>query len=184
MNSEQELAQATFGGGCFWCTEAVFKDVRGVRSVVPAYAGGHVDDPTYEQVCSGTTGHAEVITIEFDPAEISYRTLLDIFFATHDPTTPDRQGNDIGPQYRSIVFAHDDAQAAEARNAIKELDARGIFGAGIVTAVEPLSTWFEAEDYHRNYFENNPTQGYCSVVIAPKVAKFRATFRDLLSQAA
>ena len=184
MNREQELAQATFGGGCFWCTEAVFKDVLGVRSVLPGYAGGHVDDPTYEQVCTGTTGHAEVIRITYDPAKISYRTLLDIFFATHDPTTPDRQGNDVGPQYRSVVFAHDEAQAVEAREAIKDLDARGIFDADIVTAVEPLSTWFEAEDYHRNYFENNPTQGYCSVVIAPKVAKFRATFRDLLSQAA
>jgi peptide-methionine (S)-S-oxide reductase len=171
---------ATLGGGCFWCTEAVFTQVRGVTAVESGYAGGHVQAPTYEQVCAGNTGHAEVIRIEFDPAQIAYRDVLGIFFAVHDPTTPDRQGNDIGPQYRSIIFTHGEQQARDAGALIAELEAERVFPAPIVTAVEPISTYSRAEPYHQRYFENHPGQGYCAVVVAPKVAKFRQQFRERL----
>lgn len=170
---------ATFGGGCFWCLEAIFEQLRGVSAVQSGYAGGHVPNPTYEQVCTGTTGHAEVVQIQFDPDVISYRDLLEVFFATHDPTTPDRQGNDVGPQYRSIILYHDDEQRAAAKSLIKELDASGTWAAPIVTQVEPLEQFYPAEDYHNEYFRRNPHQGYCRLVIAPKVAGFRERFADM-----
>ena len=171
---------ATLGGGCFWCTEAVFLEVDGVVSVEPGYAGGHVPDPTYEQVCSGTTGHAEVIRIEFDASRIGYRDILGVFFATHDPTTRNRQGNDVGTQYRSVVFTHSDAQQRTAQALVDELDAQQIFGRPIVTEIVPLSNYFPAEAYHQRYFEKHPNQGYCSMVVAPKVAKFRKQFAERL----
>lgn len=167
---------ATLGGGCFWCLEAVFEQLRGVTGVQSGYAGGHVANPTYEQVCTGTTGHAEVVRIQFDPDTISYRELLEVFFAIHDPTTPNRQGNDIGPQYRSIILYHDDEQRATAEAMIEELDASGAWDDPIVTQVVPLEQFFPAEDYHSEYFRRNPNQGYCRLVIAPKVAGFRERF--------
>ncbi|MFS8524632.1 MAG: peptide-methionine (S)-S-oxide reductase MsrA [Limnochordales bacterium] len=172
---------ATLGGGCFWCLEAVFEQLRGVRSVQSGYAGGHVPNPTYEQVCTGTTGHAEVVQIKYDPAVISYRQLLEVFFGIHDPTTPDRQGNDIGPQYRSIILYHDDEQRAEAEAYIKELTEAGVWDDPIVTQVVPLTEFWPAEDYHNEYFRRNPNQGYCRLVIAPKVAAFRQRFATLLN---
>lgn len=171
---------ATFGGGCFWCLEAIFEQLRGVSAVQSGYAGGHVPNPSYEEVCTGTTGHAEVVQIHFDPDVISYRDLLEVFFATHDPTTPDRQGNDIGPQYRSIILYHDDEQRAAAEAIIKELDASGTWADPIVTHVEPLDVFYPAEDYHNEYFRRNPNQGYCRLVIAPKVAGFQERFADML----
>ena len=171
---------ATFGGGCFWCTEAVMLGVRGVERVVSGYAGGPEIDPTYEQVCSGRTGHAEVVQVTFDPAVVSYRDLLGIFFATHDPTTPDRQGADVGPQYRSIVLTHSDEQRDEARRAIADLEREGVWDAPIVTRVEPLDRFWPAESYHQRYFERNPGQPYCRVVIEPKVAKLRRSYAHLL----
>ncbi len=175
----ESLEQATFGGGCFWCTEAVFDELRGVHSVEPAYAGGHVDNPSYEAVCTGTTGHVEVIRINYDPSVITYEQLLGVFFSTHDPTTLNRQGNDVGTQYRSVIFAHDEAQAAPARDFIAWLD--GVFPDPVVTTVEDLTNYWPAEDYHRDYFARNPQQGYCAAVIAPKVARFRARYADLLA---
>lgn len=175
----ESLEQATFGGGCFWCTEAVFDELRGVHSVEPAYAGGHVDNPSYEAVCTGTTGHVEVIRINYDPSVITYEQLLGVFFSTHDPTTLNRQGNDVGTQYRSVIFAHDEAQAAAARDFIAGLD--GVFPDPVVTTVEDLTNYWPAEDYHRDYFARNPQQGYCAAVIAPKVARFRARYADLLA---
>ena len=171
---------ATLGGGCFWCTEAVFLEVDGVVSVEPGYAGGHVPDPTYEQVCSGTTGHAEVVRIEFDASRIGYRDILGVFFATHDPTTRNRQGNDVGTQYRSVIFTHSDAQRHAAQALVDELDAQQVFGRPIVTEIVPLSNYFPAEAYHQRYFEKHPNQGYCSMVVAPKVAKFRKQFAERL----
>jgi peptide-methionine (S)-S-oxide reductase len=167
---------ATFGGGCFWCTEAVFEQVRGVSSVVSGYAGGHVPNPTYEAVCGKKTGHAEVVQITFDPSVISYHDLLTIFFGTHDPTTPNRQGADVGPQYRSAIFFHDAEQEKVAKELIAELNAEGIFGAPIVTEVVPLSNYYPAEDYHQGYYRANPMQGYCQAVVGPKAAKFRKLF--------
>jgi peptide-methionine (S)-S-oxide reductase len=180
MSEGDRTRTAVFGGGCFWCTEAVFQDLRGVRSVLPGYSGGTVANPTYQQVCTDTTGHAEVVEIRYDPEEISYRDLLGVFFATHDPTTIDRQGNDVGSQYRSVVFYADDEQRQEAERAIAELDAEGVYGAPVVTRLEPLDTFYQAEPYHRNFFRNNPQQPYCTAVIAPKVAKFRKRFLDRL----
>ncbi|TQF80792.1 peptide-methionine (S)-S-oxide reductase MsrA [Elioraea sp. Yellowstone] len=168
-----ELARATFGGGCFWCLEPIFRDLKGVTEVVVGYAGGHVPNPTYEQVCGKGTGHAEVVQVTSDPAVIDYADLLRVFFTVHDPTTRDRQGADVGPQYRSIVLAHDEAQAAVARAVIAEVSRAGIWDAPIVTEVVPLDTFWPAEDYHQRYFERNPWAGYCRAVIAPKVAKFR-----------
>jgi len=173
----QEREQvATLGGGCFWCLEAVFEQLRGVKRVVPGYAGGHVPNPSYEQVCTGTTGHAEVVQITFDPDVITYPELLEVFFAIHDPTTPDRQGNDIGPQYRSIILYHDDQQRAEALEAIRALEASGRWPDPIVTQVVPLEAFYPAEEYHREYFRRNPDKGYCRLVVAPKVAKFQQQF--------
>lgn len=174
---------AVFGGGCFWCTEAVFKDLRGVKSVVPGYSGGSVRNPTYQQVCTDTTGHAEVIRIQFDPEEISYRDLLEVFFATHDPTTRNRQGNDVGSQYRSVIFHADDEQRRQALAIINELTEQRAFNRPLVTQVEPLTEFYEAEAYHHDYFAKNPNQGYCAVVIAPKVAKFRKKHAEMLRTA-
>lgn len=172
---------AIFGGGCFWCVEAVFKPLRGVLSVTSGYAGGHVDNPSYEQVCRGGTGHIEVARIEFDPAQVSYRDLLEVFFATHDPTTMDRQGHDVGPQYRSAIFWQDASQKQEAGQFIQQLDREGAFAGPIVTQLLPPATFWPAEAEHHDYFARHPGQGYCQVVIAPKVAKMRKQFQDRLA---
>jgi len=171
---------AVFGGGCFWCTEAVFDELRGVRSVVSGYAGGKTKNPTYEQICMGTTGHAEVIKIEFDPDEISFRDLLTVFFATHDPTTLNRQGNDAGTQYRSAIFYADEKQKEEAALFIKELDDAKTFRNPIVTTLEPLTEFYPAEDYHQKYYANNPYQPYCQITIPPKLNKLHKQFVALL----
>jgi peptide-methionine (S)-S-oxide reductase len=177
------MEKATLGGGCFWCLEAVFEELKGVESVVSGYAGGHVPNPTYEQVCGKGTGHAEVVQVTYDPAVISYGDLLDIFFTIHNPTTLNRQGNDIGPQYRSIILAHSDEQKAAAEAKIKALEAEGLWDDPIVTAVEPLEEFYPAEDYHQGYFRQNPYRGYCMMVIAPKVAKFRKHYFEKLKKA-
>lgn len=173
------LDTATFGGGCFWCLEAVFDDIRGVTDVVSGYAGGVATDPSYEMVCSGTTGHAEVVRITFDPTIISYRDLLDVLFAVHDPTTPNRQGHDVGTQYRSIILYHDAEQQRQAREYVQEMDRSGAWGRPIVTEIKQLDTFYPAEDYHQEYFVHNPDKSYCQVVVAPKVAKARAKFATL-----
>lgn len=170
----------TLGGGCFWCTEAVFKRVRGVLSVRSGYANGHVEHPSYEQVCSGTTGHAEVVQIQFDPALISARALLEIFFAIHDPTTLNRQGNDVGTQYRSGVYYSDPAHGALARDIVRELQQGGALRGSVVTEVQPLLCFWPAEEYHDDYFERNPQQAYCSYVVAPKVHKLEHAFARYL----
>lgn len=175
---------ATLGGGCFWCLEAVFKDLRGVTAVVSGYAGGQVDRPSYKQVCTGTTGHAEVVQVRFDPEQLSYADLLRVFFAIHDPTTRDRQGNDVGPQYRSIILAHSDAQRCTAEQVMQEISAEKLWPRPLVTEVAPFTAFYEAEPEHHDYFARNPWSGYCQVVIAPKVAKFRKQFLDRLKQAA
>ena len=172
--------QATFGGGCFWCTEAVFEVLNGVSDVVPGYAGGHVPNPTYEAVCGKRTGHAEVIRFSFDPAIVTYKRLVELFLVTHDPTTRDRQGNDVGPQYRSVIYAHDDGQAQEARDVIAALDAGKVFAKPIVTEVEPLTTFYVAEAYHHGYFRAHPEQPYCSYLIGPKLGEVRKKFAALL----
>jgi len=171
--------QATLGGGCFWCLEAVFERVKGVSKVVSGYAGGHVANPSYEEVCGKHTGHAEVIQVTFDPAVVGYRQLLLIFFATHDPTTLNRQGADVGPQYRSAIFTHSDEQARTAAEVIAELNAE-VFGGKVVTEVKPLDVFYPAEEYHQGFYRNNPNQGYCVAVVSPKVAKFRKQFAELL----
>lgn len=173
--------KATLGGGCFWCLEAIYEQLRGVSAVQSGYAGGHVPNPTYEQVSTGTTGHAEVVQITYDPDTISYRDLLEIFFEIHDPTTPNRQGNDIGPQYRSIIFHHNDDQRRDAAAIVDELTAAGRFDAPIVTELEPLEEFYRAEEYHDAYFRRNPNQGYCRLVVAPKVAAFRRQFAAKLN---
>lgn len=164
---------ATLAGGCFWCLEAVFQDLKGVRRVVSGYAGGTVPDPSYEAVCSGRTGHAEVVQVTFDPDELAYRDLLAVFFGIHDPTTLNRQGPDVGTQYRSATFFHSPEQERVARELIAELERQGIWDAPIVTEVAPLQVFYPAESYHQDYFRRNPGQGYCRAVIAPKVARFR-----------
>jgi peptide-methionine (S)-S-oxide reductase len=173
---------ATLGGGCFWCLEAALRQLAGVESVVSGYCGGHQEHPTYEEVCRGGTGHVEVVRIAFDPAVIDYRTLLDAFFAIHDPTTPDRQGNDVGPQYRSAIFTHSDEQARIARALIAELDGQGLWLAPIGTTVSPSLTFWPAEDYHQDYMARNPHQPYCLFVVAPKAAKLREKFRNRLKK--
>ena len=177
---EQNTDIAIFGGGCFWCTEAVFDELRGVVSVMPGYAGGSVKNPTYEAVCGGRTDHAEVIRIEFDPTQINYKDLLTVFFATHDPTTLNRQGNDVGTQYRSIVLYASEEQKREAERFIKELNDSLSHGRPIVTEVRPLGEFYLAEDYHRKYFANNPYQPYCQVMIPPKLQKLHKQFTELL----
>lgn len=174
---------ATIGGGCFWCLEAVYLGLRGVSQVVSGYAGGQVANPTYEQVCGKRTGHAEVVQITFDPAAVGYEDLLRVFFTIHDPTTKDRQGNDVGPQYRSIILTHDDAQRAAAGKVTAEIEAAGLWPGRIVTEIVPLEVFWPAEDYHQNYFSRNPSQGYCQAVVAPKLAKFRKIFADRLKPA-
>lgn len=178
-----DLAKATFGGGCFWCLEPIFRDLRGVEDVVCGYAGGHVPNPTYEQVCAKTTGHAEVVQVTFDPGVITFADLVSIFLVVHDPTTRDRQGADVGPQYRSIILTHDDAQAQAARAAIAAIESQRLWPGPIVTEVVPLETFWPAEAYHQRYFERNPNAGYCRAVIAPKVAKFRQLFAERLKAA-
>ena len=167
---------ATLAGGCFWCLEAVFEQVPGVLSVVSGYMGGTTPNPDYEAVCSGQTGHAEVVRIEFDPQIIGFNQLLEIFFSIHDPTTTNRQGNDVGTQYRSAIFFHDEQQQAEAESIIAALDAEHVWPAPIVTQVMPAPAFYPAEDYHQHYFARHPEQGYCQFVIAPKLAKFRELF--------
>lgn len=164
---------ATFGGGCFWCLEAIYLDLRGVISVTSGYAGGHTPHPTYQQVCTGRTGHAEVVQIKFDPQQITYRQLVEVFFSIHDPTTLNRQGADVGTQYRSVIFTHNPTQETIAREVMSEIAAAGIWTDPIVTQIEPLDAFYPAEEYHQRYFQRNPYQGYCMAVIAPKVAKFR-----------
>jgi peptide-methionine (S)-S-oxide reductase len=174
---------ATLGGGCFWCTEAVFTELKGVERVDSGYAGGTTRNPTYEQVCSGRTGHAEVTQVTFDPKVLSYHDLLTIFFTVHDPTTLDRQGGDVGTQYRSVVFYHSDAQRATAEAVVRELTEEKLWRKPIVTEIVPFTAFYPAEDYHRDYYRRNPTGGYCQMVIAPKVGKFRAKFADRLKGA-
>jgi peptide-methionine (S)-S-oxide reductase len=173
-------AKATFGGGCFWCTEAVYAQIKGVKSVVSGYIGGQVENPTYKQVCSGLTGHAEAVEITYDPSVVPYEKLLEIFFSTHDPTTLNRQGADVGTQYRSAIFYHDEEQKKVAQQVIIRLNAAKVFPSKIVTKLEPATVFYPAEDYHQDYFALNGYQPYCQAVIAPKVAKVRKVFKDLL----
>ena len=179
---EQGYETATLGGGCFWCLEAVFDDLRGVVSVESGYCGGRIANPTYKQVCAGTTGHAEVVRVRFDPKLVSYREILEVFFTVHDPTTLNRQGNDIGTQYRSAIFTDTPLQKATADQVIGELNAKKLWDAPIVTEVVPSDTFYLAEDYHQEYFRSNSGQPYCKVVVAPKVAKFRKSFIDKLKK--
>jgi len=177
------MKQATFGAGCFWCVEAIFQDVKGVESVESGYSGGHIDNPTYEQVCSKKTGHAEVIRINYDESVVDFNTLLEVFWHTHNPTTLNRQGADVGPQYRSVIYFHDDEQKEKALASRKNTAASGLWNDPIVTEISPLINYYVAEKYHQDYYKQNPNQGYCSVVIAPKVAKFRKQFKHLLKEA-
>ena len=177
---EPQRAKATLAGGCFWCTEAVYAELKGVKSVTSGYIGGAVPNPTYKDVCTGQTGHAEAIEIEYDPSVVSFQKLLEVFFATHDPTTLNRQGADVGTQYRSSIFVHDDEQKQVAENVIATLNRARVFPGPIVTQIEPATTFYPAEDYHQDYFAKNPTQPYCQAAAAPKVAKVRKVFKDLV----
>ncbi len=179
-NSDRNVEVATLGGGCFWCLEPVFKGLTGVEQVVVGYSGGTVPHPSYQQVCMGTTGHAEVVQLTFDPQVISFKEILEVFFSTHDPTTPNRQGADVGPQYRSIILYHSEEQKTAAGIVIRELNAARTWGAPIVTEVVPFEVFYEAESYHQGYFSKNPEQAYCRVVIAPKVSKFRKQYASKL----
>lgn len=174
------LEQATFGAGCFWCVEAVFEDLKGVKTVKAGYAGGEIQNPTYRQVASGNTKHAEVARLLFDPEIISYEQLLTVFWHTHDPTTLNRQGPDVGPQYRSVIFYHNDEQKTISEKSLRKTDDSDLWNDPIVTEIEPIRNYSEAEDYHQDYYENNPNAGYCQVVIAPKLKKFRKEFSHLL----
>jgi len=182
--TNQNLEVATLGGGCFWCLDAIYRDVQGVERVVSGYSGGHVVNPTYEQVCGKRTGHAEVVQVWFDPAVISYDDILYIFWRIHDPTTLNRQGNDVGPQYRSVIFYHDEAQKAAAERTRAEAEAGRVWPDPIVTEIVPFEVFYEAEGYHQDYFNNNPNQPYCVYVVDPKVRKFRKSFQDKLKQPA
>ena len=173
----EKLEKATLGGGCFWCLEAVYENVKGVKDVVSGYAGGHTENPDYRSVCSGATGHAEVVQITFDPSVVSYEELLDIFWKIHDPTTLNRQGADVGTQYRSVIFYHDEGQKKIAEESRAEAQKR--FGAPIVTEIVPLTKFWPAEEYHQDYFRKNPYHGYCRAVVAPKVEKFRENFKEM-----
>ncbi len=168
-----DVVKATLGGGCFWCLEAIYQQVQGVQGIVSGYAGGHVDNPSYDEVCRGTTGHAEVVQLDFDPEQVSYRRLLDVFFSIHDPTTRDRQGNDHGPQYRSIILWQDDTQRQVAEECIADLTRERVFDSPIVTEVKRLVQFWPAEAWHQDYFRRNPARPYCAFVIAPKLAHFR-----------
>jgi peptide-methionine (S)-S-oxide reductase len=176
------MAIATFGAGCFWCVEAIFQQLKGVSSVASGYSGGHVENPTYEQVCTGTTGHAEVCQIEFDPEQISYEELLEVFFEIHDPTTLNRQGNDVGTQYRSAIFYHNEDQKKAAEKMKAELDAKGVWKHPIVTEITPFTNFYKAEKYHQDYYRSNPNQSYCRFIIKPKVDKFQKVFKLKLNK--
>jgi len=178
MNTEK----ITFGNGCFWCTEAIFQQVKGVVKSTSGYSGGHVENPTYEQVCEKNTGHAEVIQIEYNPAEVTVDELLEVFWQTHDPTTLNRQGNDVGPQYRSVVFYHTEQQKERAEYYKKKLDASGAFGNPIVTTIEPFTNFYVAENYHQDYYNRNGNQPYCYFVIRPKMEKFEKAFKDKMKK--
>jgi peptide-methionine (S)-S-oxide reductase len=180
LPTQQGTELATFGNGCFWCTEAIFQQLRGVVAVRSGYSGGQVKNPSYREVCTGRTGHAEVIQIEFNPNEVSFATLLEVFWQTHDPTTPNRQGNDIGTQYRSAIFYHNEAQRAEAEHYKKQLDLSGAFNKPIVTEITAFEMFYPAEDYHQNYYLNNSNESYCQYVIVPKLDKFKKVFADKL----
>jgi peptide-methionine (S)-S-oxide reductase len=180
IESKNHLEVATLSSGCFWCAEAVFQEIKGIMKVEPGYSGGSMLNPTYEQVSTGTTGHAEAVQITFDPSIISFRKILEIFFATHDPTTPNRQGADVGHQYRSAIFYHNDEQKATTEEVIKELISEKIFNSPIITEVKPFKAFYKAEDYHKNYFKKHPQQPYCRVVISPKIKKLRKKFQDEL----
>jgi peptide-methionine (S)-S-oxide reductase len=180
MESNSGLKLATFGSGCFWCTEAVFQRLDGVEKVVSGYSGGHVDNPTYEQVCTGATGHAESIQITYDPSKVPYDELLEVFWKMHDPTQKNRQGNDVGPQYRSVIFYHDAEQEKLAESYKTKLEAEKIWDRPIVTEIVPFSKFWPAEEYHQNYYNNNTSKGYCAAVITPKIEKFRKIFKDRL----
>ncbi len=182
MDSKGNLRLATFGSGCFWCTEAVFENLEGVENVVSGYSGGHVENPTYEQVCSGATGHAESVQVAYDSAKISYEDLLEVFWKTHDPTTKNRQGADVGPQYRSVIFYHDAEQKKLAESYKNKLEAQGVWDRPIVTEIEPFTAFWPAEDYHQDYYEKNPSKQYCNFVITPKIEKFREIFKDRLKK--
>ena len=172
------MAEATFGNGCFWCTEAVFQQLKGVSGVAPGYSGGNTDNPTYKEVCTGNTGHAEVIQITYDPQQVSFEKLLEVFWKSHDPTTLNRQGNDIGTQYRSVIFYHDDDQKQLAEKYKAKLDDAGIFSGPIVTEITPFEKFYVAEDYHKNYYNQNGAQPYCQAIIRPKVEKIRQLFAE------
>lgn len=180
MPDNQNFEIATLAGGCFWCLEAVYDQLRGVTDVVSGYAGGHVHQPTYKQVCAGATGHAEVVQVTFDPSVVTFKELLQVFFTIHDPTTLNRQGADVGTQYRSAIFYHTEEQKAVAEQVIADLNAEKLWNAPIVTEVTPFDRFYPAEDYHQEYFARNPYQGYCQFIIAPKVAKFRQKFLSQL----
>ena len=182
MDENNKTEIATFGNGCFWCTEAVFQQLEGVEKVTSGYSGGHVENPTYEQVCNKQTGHAEVLRIEFDPSKISFDKLLEVFWGTHDPTTLNRQGNDIGPQYRSVIFYHNNEQKEKAESYKQELEKSGAFDKPILTALEPFTNFFEAENYHRDYYKNHTSQPYCYFVIKPKMDKLKKVFADVLKK--
>ncbi len=176
-----ELETTTLGGGCFWCLEAVYQEMAGVASVESGYMGGTLENPSYRDVCTGRTGHVEVVRVAFDPAVTSFRDILEVFFAIHDPTTRDRQGNDVGTQYRSVIFYESDRQRATAEELIRELERDGVFDGRIVTEVRPAEAFYKAEDYHQEYFSNNPQQPYCAFVVAPKVKKFREKFASKMA---
>ncbi|MEO8719904.1 MAG: peptide-methionine (S)-S-oxide reductase MsrA [Ginsengibacter sp.] len=180
MNEEKKLETATFANGCFWCTEAVFQQLEGVEKVTSGYSGGNVENPTYEEVCNKKTGHAECLQIDYDSEKISFDELLEVFWKTHDPTTINKQGNDIGPQYRSVIFFHNKEQQQKAEKYKKSLDESGIFDKPIVTAIEPLTVFYPAEIYHNNYYQNNPSQPYCYYVIRPKMEKLKKLFAEKL----
>jgi peptide-methionine (S)-S-oxide reductase len=175
-----ELETATFGSGCFWCTEAVFQQLKGVQTVQSGYSGGSVENPTYKEICSGTTGHAEVIQVTFDPKIVSYQELLEVFWRTHDPTTLNRQGNDVGTQYRSVIFYHSDRQCQMAERYRQKIDAAHVFSKPLVTEIVPFTNFYAAEDYHQNYFTNHTQQPYCRSIIGPKIDKLKKVFQDKL----
>ena len=191
INQTQEIAMnqgnekhetATFGAGCFWCVEAVYQNLKGVQKVVSGYAGGKTPNPTYKQICTGQTGHAEVTQITYDPNQISYQDLLDVFWNTHDPTTLNRQGADTGTQYRSVIFYNDDHQKEIAEQTMAETDASGLWSNPIVTEISPIPTFYPAEDYHQNYYQSNPSQPYCAVIISPKIRKLKKEFKHMLNE--
>jgi len=182
MTNDSSSETITLGGGCFWCVEAAFAELRGVLKVESGYAGGHAPAPTYREVCSGTTGHAEVVDVTFDPSEISLKEILQVFFTVHDPTTLNRQGHDVGTQYRSVIYTRSPEQAETARQVIQEIEASGVWNAPLVTQVEPLTQFYRAEDYHQDYYSLNGNQPYCRAVIAPKIDKLRKLYRDRLKK--